>query len=146
MTQVKKILLLVDGSENSQRAKEYAIYFSGLTDATVDILHVVNMGTEFAALNPVAGGYIPEQVTEELKEAGKEILEEASEGFAAEREVHTHLGFGTPTEVTMSFCEEHKPDLLVMGSRGMGTFKGLVLGSVSGYLVSHAPCPILVIK
>ena len=107
---------------------------------------MVNIGTEFAALNPVAGGYIPEQVTEELKAAGKELLEAAAAKFPANSEVHTHLGFGTPTEVTMSFCDENHPDLLIMGSRGMGTFKGLVLGSVSGYLVSHAPCPILVIK
>jgi len=143
---MKKILLMVDGSENSLRAKEYASYLAGLTRSTVDVLYVVNMGGEFAALNPVAGGYIPEQVAEELKVAGEEILRDASIGFGITTKVTTHLGFGTPTEVALTFCEENKPDILIMGSRGMGTFKGLVLGSVSSYLVSNAPCPVLVIK
>lgn len=146
MVKMKKILLLVDGSENSMRAKEYAGYLAGLTQSSVDILHIVNMGSEFAALNPVAGGYIPEQVADELKEAGEEVLKEAEIGFPVGTKVDTHLGFGTPTEVAIGFVEEHKSDILIMGSRGMGTFKGIVMGSVSSYLVSHAPCPVLVVK
>lgn len=146
MVKINKILLLADGSENSMRARDYAIYLAELTKSSVDILHIVNMGSEFAALNPVAGGYIPEQVADELKEAGEEVLQEAGIGFSVGTKVETHLGFGTPTEVAISFCEEHKPDILIMGSRGMGTLKGLVLGSVSGYLTSNAPCPVLVIK
>ena len=146
MVKVKKILLLVDGSENSIQAKEYAAYLAEVTKSSVDILHVVNLGAEYAALNPVAGGYVPEELTEDLKENGEAVLREAKIGFAIDTQVRTQLGFGAPTEVAISFCEEHKPDLLIMGSRGMGTLKGLVLGSVSGYLTSHAPCPVLVVK
>ena len=74
------------------------------------------------------------------------ILKDASIGFAVGTRVKAHLEIGVPTDVALEFCEENKIDLIVMGSRGLGFFKGLVLGSVSSYLVEHATCPVLVIK
>lgn len=146
MKKIRTILLLIDGSENSIRAREYAAYLAENTQASVDILHVINMGSEFSAISPIAGGYVPDQVAEELRDNGEDLLKESKIGFSVGTRVSTHLGYGVPTEVAISFCEQKKPDLLIMGSRGMGTLKGLVLGSVSTYLVSHAPCPVLVVK
>jgi nucleotide-binding universal stress UspA family protein len=39
-----------------------------------------------------------------------------------------------------------KADLIIMGSRGLGTLAGLVLGSQSQKVISHAPCPVLVVR
>ena len=46
----------------------------------------------------------------------------------------------------VDFASDEKVDLLVVGTRGMTGFKKLVLGSVSSRLVSHAPCPVLVVR
>ena len=146
MEKIKRILVLVDGSDNSKRALEYAAYMAQVSKASVDLLHVVNLGAEIASLTPVTSGYVPDQVAKDLEEAGAMILKEASIGFAVGTRVKTHLEIGVPTDVALEFCDENKIDLIVMGSRGLGFFKGLVLGSVSSYLVEHAACPVLVIK
>ena len=146
MEKIKRILVLVDGSDNSKRALEYAAYMAQVSKASVDLLHVVNLGAEIASLTPVTSGYVPDQHPKDLEEAGAMILKEASIGFAVGTRVKAHLEIGVPTDVALEFCEENKIDLIVMGSRGLGFFKGLVLGSVSSYLVEHATCPVLVIK
>ena len=146
MEKIKRILVLVDGSDNSKRALEYAAYMAQVSKASVDLLHVVNLGAEIDSLTPVTSGYVPDQVAKDLEEAGAMILKEASIGFAVGTRVKAHLEIGVPTDVALEFCEENKIDLIVMGSRGLGFFKGLVLGSVSSYLVEHATCPVLVIK
>ena len=44
MEKIKRILVLVDGSDNSKRALEYAAYMAAVSKASVDLLHVVNLG------------------------------------------------------------------------------------------------------
>ena len=53
---------------------------------------------------------------------------------------------GSPAVVILDFLEEHDVDLVVMGSRGLGVMKGVLLGSVSQYVVEQAKCPVLVVK
>ena len=46
----------------------------------------------------------------------------------------------------MDYLEDHPMDLVIMGSRGLGVVKGVLLGSVSQYVVEQAKCPVLVVK
>ena len=66
-------------------------------------------------------------------------MREDHSGVEARGEVLT----GTPREVLMDAAEGAR--LLVVGSRGLGGFRGLLLGSVSQALVQHAPCPVVVV-
>ena len=51
-----------------------------------------------------------------------------------------------PTLVIKEFAEQHEVDLIVIGSRGLGAISGLIMGSVGGYVVHQATCPVLVVK
>ncbi len=51
---------------------------------------------------------------------------------------------GPPASVLLDAADG--ADLLIVGSRGLGGFSGLLLGSVSSQLIHHAPCPVLVIR
>jgi nucleotide-binding universal stress UspA family protein len=53
---------------------------------------------------------------------------------------------GSPAEQILKFACTQEPDLIVMGSRGMGTFKSLLLGSVSEQVAEHATVPVLVVR
>ena len=53
---------------------------------------------------------------------------------------------GSPAGRALEFIETTKPDMAIIGSRGLGKLKRLLLGSVSRYLVENAPCPVMVVK
>ena len=50
------------------------------------------------------------------------------------------------TEVLVSYAESHNVDLIIMGSRGLGGFKKLLLGSVTSGVSQHSKCPVLIVK
>ncbi len=53
---------------------------------------------------------------------------------------------GVVVDELLAELEDHTPDLLVIGSRGLSAAKRLLIGSVSSAMVNHAPCPVLVVR
>ena len=58
--------------------------------------------------------------------------------------IQTVVGHGSPAKVIIEAAKD--ADLVVVGSRGLGGFTGLLLGSVSAHLVHHSPCTVVVVK
>ena len=54
--------------------------------------------------------------------------------------------FSSPGEFVVKVAEEEKAAMIVMGTRGMGTIRRTILGSVSDYVVHHAHCPVLIAR
>ncbi|MDE1764546.1 MAG: universal stress protein, partial [Thaumarchaeota archaeon] len=50
------------------------------------------------------------------------------------------------TDAIVTYAESHQIDLIVMGSRGLGGFKKLLLGSVASGVLQHSKCPVLIVK
>lgn len=147
MNGIRTILIPVDGSENSQRALSYGAYLAELSNASVSVLHVVNLSAAVSNLGQVStGSYIPDSVLKDIQEAGHFIINKALEQIPATVKAAGFLKIGSPTGVIVSFCKENKDDLIVMGSRGLGAIRQLVMGSISSYVLYHAPCPVLVVK
>ena len=144
MTDIKRILVPVDGSETSDRAIEEAIKIAEVYNSDIHILYVANINQ--LAINACLSDAILEAVTK----AGNEILEKAANKVPEKINVITTSETGSPSgspSVTITdFADEIKADLVVIGSRGLGLVKGVLLGSVSQYVVEHAPCPALVVK
>ena len=61
-------------------------------------------------------------------------------------EIQTEMIEGNPAETIIEVSKTRKSDLIVMGSRGLGRLAGLVLGSTSQKVVTHAPCPVLIVR
>ena len=138
---LKKILVPIDGSKQAYRAVKEAVYLAQLSGAELDILIVVDLNKEMAAFEQVSlSGYVPA----ELKEGAYKLLAELMhEEIPREVKARTFVEIGSPSEVIVEVCEREGCDLIVMGRRGFGTFRGLVMGSVSQYVLHHAHCPVL---
>jgi len=85
----------------------------------------------------------------EEDEEGNRILSEAK--LLVEKEfqgvkVTLRLAGGDADKVTVELAENEKLDLIVMGSRGLGQFKRLLLGSISQKVSTHAPCPVTIVR
>jgi nucleotide-binding universal stress UspA family protein len=84
--------------------------------------------------------YIYEREARRLLEARMDAIEAA--GVVAE----PHLLQGPPIDAILDLCDELRPGLVVMGSRGLGPVGRIFVGSVSEGVVHHARCPVLVVR
>lgn len=136
---MSRIVVGVDSSEHGTRALRWAVAEARLRDSSLEVLHSV--APDDLPAYPVVR---PRPQDSELKEAGDRLLAEAVEKVdVGDVEVTTTAVVGPPAE---RLCEAARgADLLVMGARGLGGFKGLLLGSATQQAVSHAPCPVVVV-
>ncbi len=157
-----KILVCVDGSEQSRRVvKEALKIVQGCQPEQVLIIHVYPPPRSSL---PLAEGeiysqeslaYLREQFSElEKKEREKreEILTEAMEEFKnSGQEADTVIEVGHPSETITRIASEQEFDLIVIGSkgfgsRGVGGLKALLLGSVSNAVAQKASSNVLIVK
>lgn len=136
-----RIVVGVDGSPSSYGAVRFAIEEARLRDAVVDAVIAyeyppVTFGLPEAMVIPV-----PERTG--LEQAARQTLDGVLRGVDPGVHVERIVVAGSPRRVLREAAIG--ADLLVVGSRGYGAVRGLVLGSVSQYLVGHAPCPVVVV-
>jgi nucleotide-binding universal stress UspA family protein len=132
---IKKILVPIDGSEHSQKAVEFAVNAAIQNDAAIHLLHVVSTAKipkeveEFIKAERIQGS----ADTAYLEVIGNQILGKAENEAKKRgaRHVEKSILRGDPAEVIVNYAKENDCDMIVIGSRGLGTVKGLMLGSVS---------------
>ena len=137
---MKNILVPVDGSEGSDRAVTEAISIAEACEAKLNFLYVANINQ--LAINACLSDAILEAVTK----AGNVVLDRAMEMVPSGIEKEAFSETGSPAVVILDFATSNDMDLIVMGSRGLGVVKGVLLGSVSQYIVEQSKCPVLVVK
>jgi nucleotide-binding universal stress UspA family protein len=140
MRDFKHILVPVDGSESADKAIDKAVGIAELFGAEIDFLYVANINQ--LAINAC----LSDAILEAVMKAGDVILERAIEKIPSGIKAHPHAETGSPAVVIFDFANDNDTDLIVMGSRGLGVVKGVLLGSVSQHLVEQAKCPVMVVK
>lgn len=141
-----RIVLAVDGSEESRAATETA---TSLATSTGSELYVVHAG--FTAHLPYAHPYMAENVrsfAEQAEKEAREFLDDQAERIRADTDapVHAHLRLGTPEKEIVELAEEVDAGLVVLGSRGLGGIQRSLMGGVSDSVVRHAGCPVLIVR
>ncbi len=94
----------------------------------------------------IPGGPVAMPPIEELTEAARAVLNDAVTRATTKSgglDVRGELAEGSAAQALLQ--EAGKADLLVVGSRGLGGFRGLLLGSVSQQCAQHAPCPVVIV-
>ena len=145
-----KILVAVDGSKNAHRAAKIAVKLSVRNGAELLVISVVPRPSYLFA--PVSGAGVPpmglgDYYTYATNDAVKWVNETIS--LAKDRGVVARgrvLKSASVVRSITDYAEDEKVDLIVLGTRGMGGFNRLLLGSVSNGVVIHAHCAVLVVR
>jgi nucleotide-binding universal stress UspA family protein len=133
-----KILLATDGSEDADLAARAAIE---LSNRTASELHVVHVWHDVPT--PHLHSFVRAQLKQEAEETLQKLLEriEQAGGTVAQ----AHLREGRTVDEILDLSEELEVGLLIVGSRGLGGVRRLLLGSVSEGIIHHARRPVLVV-
>ena len=139
-----KILVAVDRSENSNRALEYTLKLAKLHESKVTILHVVEPSPSAPETHTAIRAF-EIAVEDEARKFLDSLAERAQKEYGIKPELKWQIGH--PAKVIVDVAEKTVgADLIVMGSRGLGGFKELLLGSVSHAVVNHARVPVLIVR
>jgi len=132
-TPIHRVLLAVDGSEHShaavQTVRDLALMSANCPDCQVMVLGVLpslEAPSHSVFLVPL------NQAQRILSEHGIKVSSE--------------LILGYPTEVILNYAAANRPDLIVIGAKGLRATLGILLGGVAQQVVEHATCPVLVIR
>ncbi|NNN22473.1 MAG: universal stress protein [Acidimicrobiales bacterium] len=138
----QRIVVGIDGSEQSRDALEWAIGEAHLRGAKLEVVHAwiwPSLNSEHPSYPAITE---PDQEAKAfLSKFTKEVLEKVP---APDLEIEEITLVGPAALVLDEQAEG--ADLLVVGARGHGGFAGLLLGSVSQQVTHHAPCPVVIIR
>ena len=136
------VVVGVDGSAASIAALSWASRYAAATGATIRAVWAWHLP---AAVGPAPVEVAPEVVSTEVEQRLRSDLASAvAKADQSAAPVQTRLAYGHPAQVLID--ESKAAGLLVVGSHGHGAFTGMLVGSVSIHCVTHAPCPVVVVR
>jgi len=140
-----KMLIPVDGSDNSQRAVEYAIK-NAADLKEIPQLFLLNVQWNIATGNVKL--FISQQTVDDYyRESGMIALESARAALdKASLPYQYHISIGSPAEAIAQYANEKCVDQIVMGRLGQGMLHSLLLGSVVNKVLLLVSCPVVLIK
>lgn len=146
MMMLSKILVAVDGSEASKRAFEYASFLAEKCNTSLLIVNIADIfervGSSSKKLEEIAKK-IEEGEIDNKAILRKFELQAKEHGI---KDVITIKQRGNIAEEILKIADKEKIDMIVLGSRGLGTAKEFLLGGVSHKVVHHAKCPVTVVR
>ncbi|MBA1304471.1 universal stress protein [Stutzerimonas stutzeri] len=143
---MRRLLVAYDGSDNSKRALQYVVDLARDTGMALQV-HVVNVQHEPIIYGEYVTSAMIDELNNSLMAKSRSVLDEAAAmlqagGLACE----THTQLGNVAEQINDAVKRLGCDTVVMGTRGLGSFTGLVLGSVASRVIHEVSVPVLLVK
>lgn len=143
--QIKRILVPVDFSENSNRIIQYGAYVASQFGAEMEAIFVAQTFQDYSEFfephMPVI--QFEEDLIASAREKMKSFLAESLDPFAACQGV---VMAGDIAETILEYAKEKKVDLIVMGTHGYKGLEKVLFGSIAEKIVKKSPCPVLTIN
>jgi nucleotide-binding universal stress UspA family protein len=137
-----KILVAIDGSNQSMDAASYAIYLSHKYNAELYALHVIGYDVDLFGPHETSE-YMIRMRNEGEKYLDKVRLKTDEKNIQIKAEIISSIN---TAQGIVDYTQEKNLELIVIGTRGRSGFKKLLLGSVASKVVTYAHCPVLVVK
>jgi len=134
-----KIMVCHDGSQRSQSALEKTVELFRPQKPEIILVTVVEEPLDATSQDEASFESWRSSMGASLKEAADWV---AGHGL----DVEAILAVGDPRRMLLEATEQKNPDMLVVAGRSSGVLQGMVLGSVSAFLVRNAECPVLVMR
>lgn len=143
---MRNVLLAYDGSENAKRAMQYIIDFA--TDAPKPPeVHVLNVQQEPVLYGEFVTAGAVDELNRSFIDKSNQLLAEAATALQGAGIPHqTHAILGNVAEQINDAVLRFGCDTVVMGTRGLGSFTGMLLGSVANRVVHQVSVPVLLVK
>ncbi len=123
---IKRILVPVDGSVSSTKATEQAAYFAKACDAVIDFLYVASD--------------VHKDIPSDI------VFDEMVKKVPNDIKYELHTASGNIARKVVEVAEELGDNIIIMGSRGLGIFRGALIGSVSQKVIEESRLPVMVVK
>ena len=123
MAAIQRILVPVDGSVSSAKAAEEAIFYADKCGAEL---------------------YVASEIQKDIPSSI--IFDEISKNVPAGVIVQTHETAGNIADEILRTADDFAVSMIIMGSRGLGIFKGALIGSVSQQVVERSKVPVMIVK
>ncbi|OLO27648.1 hypothetical protein BTR23_19690 [Alkalihalophilus pseudofirmus] len=146
----KKVVVAIDGSKHSYKAVKRAVELVNDVTGQLTVVHIVQDGSPTPI---IIGDFSASQydyrkkMKEMKKEEGEQIIQRAK------KEVQENGGTsefyileGDPAATICEYAEKENYDLIIIGSRGLGSFKEMMLGSVSHKVAQISTVPVMIVK
>jgi len=149
-----KFLVSIDGSQASEHALTKALSFAVPLQAKIVLLTVVEPLTSYIpeVMMPTGDwvgwrGLPDAELEQKILNAGQALLQKAQDTCEQAKATSiTRLEVGQPRDAICRVVADEAPDMLIIGSRGLGSMDRMMLGSVSDYVVHHCTSPVLVVR
>jgi len=139
---MKKILVPIDGSQNSLEALKWARGMAEKYGSQIIILNI-QKPVSYATAETVSVREDPDlfaKIGEKVIDAGLEAIK------GTPVDVKTEVNFGDPAEQILDVIDKEDVDMVVMGSQGITGIKKFLIGSVSNKVLAHSSKPVMIIK
>ena len=139
-TRYQKILVPLDGSKNSIRGLNHAIYLARQCQAIITGIYVIEKPPHRAFRSP--------RYPEKPRLTGAQSVMDFAKRHCAQNGImfESKIIFGDPGYTIVKFAKDKKYDVTVIGARGRGSLKEVFFGSVSNYVLHKTTLPTMVIK
>jgi nucleotide-binding universal stress UspA family protein len=143
---LQSMLIPIDGSDASFEAARYALKVAKMSNMEATCIHLIDTPPLIKQMNPVLTIHYFSEAEKKAREWITRV-----EKLAEKQEVRitSEILLDIPTSVAeaiIDYATKKQIDLIVMGSRGRGNIKKVLLGSVTNAVVARAPCPVMVIR
>jgi universal stress protein A len=137
---IRRILCPTDFSKASGEALKVARELKNIFSAELDVMYVL---PNYILKKKIKKLKDRDKIIQELFEDTRENLKKILSDYNIEKA--GIIDEGKPDKRIVSFSKEKDIDLIVMGARGLGFIKGMIIGSVTDAVLKSSPCPVLVI-